>query len=88
MRVVVCICSRLGECLAVPSVLVADSDVVSGVVVIADCKMECIGTGATILVGIVEGVCTRGSVIVVVPSVGIAGILVERLVCALIDCQV
>ena len=55
---VVGVCSRLGECLAVPSVLVAGSDVVSGVVVIADCKMECIGTGATILVGIVEGVCT------------------------------
>ena len=85
---VVGVCTGLGECLAVPSVLVAGSDVVSGVVVIADCKMECIGTGATILVGIVEGVCTRGSVIVVVPSVGIAGILVERLVCALIDSEV
>ena len=85
---VVGISSGLSVCLAVPSVLVTGSDVVSGVVVIADCKMECIGTGATILVGIVEGVCTRGSVIVVVPSVGIAGILVERLVCALIDCQV
>jgi len=86
--VVVGVCSRLGECLAVPDVLVAGGDIVSGVVVITDCKMECISTGATILVGIVEGVCTRGSVIVVVPSVGIAGILVERLVCALIDCQV
>ena len=85
---VVGISSGLSVCLAVPSVLVTGSDVVSGVVVIADCKMECIGTGATILVGIVEGVCTRGSVIVVVPSVGIAGILVERLVCASIDCQV
>ena len=58
MRVVVVISSGLGECLAVPCVLVAGGDVVSGVVVIADCKMECIGTGATILVGIVEGVCT------------------------------
>ena len=85
---VVGISSGLSVCLAVPSVLVAGGDVECGVVVIADCKMECIGTGATILVGIVEGVCTRGSVIVVVPSVGIAGILVERLVCALIDCQV
>ena len=85
---VVGISSGLSVCLAVPSVLVAGSDVVSGVVVITDCKMESIGTGATMLVGIVEGVCTRGSVIVVVPSVGIAGILVERLVCALIDCQV
>ena len=55
---VVVISSGLGECLAVPCVLVAGGDVVSGVVVIADCKMECIGTGATILVGIVEGVCT------------------------------
>ena len=85
---VVGISSGLSVCLAVPSVLVAGSDVVSGVVVIADCKMESIGTEATLLVGIVEGVCTRGSVIVVVPSVGIAGILVERLVCALIDGKV
>ena len=58
MRVVVCICSRLGECLAVPCVLVAGGDVVSGVVVIANREMERVGAGATILVGIVEGVCT------------------------------
>ena len=55
---VVGISSGLGECLAVPDVLAAGSDVESGVVVIADCKMECIGTGATILVGIVEGIYT------------------------------
>ena len=59
----------MGECLAVPSILVAGSDVVSGVVVITDCKMESIGTGATILVGIVEGVGARGVVIVVMPVV-------------------
>ena len=85
---VVGISSGLSVCLAVPSVLVAGSDVVSGVAVIADYKMESIGTEATLLVGIVEGVCTRGSVIVVVPSVGIAGILVERLVCAVVDGKV
>ena len=55
---VVSIRSGLSVCLAVPSVLVAGGDVVCGVVVITDCKMESIGTGATILVGIVEGVCT------------------------------
>ena len=55
---VVGVCTGLGECLAVPDVLVAGGDIVSGVVVITDCKMESIGTGATILVGIVEGVCT------------------------------
>ena len=88
MRVVVGVCSRLGECLAVPCVLVAGGDVVCSVVVIANREMECIGTGATLFVGIVEGVCTRGSVIVVVPSVGIAGILVERLVCAVVDGKV
>ena len=55
---VVGIRTGLSVCLAVPSVLVAGSDVVSGVVVIADCKMECVSAGATILVGIVEGVCT------------------------------
>ena len=69
MRVVVCICSRLGECLAVPCVLVAGGDVVSGVVVITDCKMKCIGTGAVFFIGIVESVGARGSVSVVVPSV-------------------
>ena len=66
---VVGVCTGLGECLAVPSVLVAGSDVVSGVVVITDCKMESIGTGATMLVGIVEGVNAGGGVRVVVPVV-------------------
>ena len=66
---VVGVCTGLGECLAVPDVLVAGSDVVSGVVVITDCKMESIGTGATMLVGIVEGVNAGGGVKVVVPVV-------------------
>ena len=55
--------------MTVPSVLVAGCDIVSGVAVIADCKMESIGTGATLLVGIIEGVCTGSVVIVVVPVV-------------------
>ena len=66
---VVGISSGLSVCLAVPSVLVAGSDVVSGVVVITDCKMESIGTGATMLVGVIEGVGAGSSVSVVVPSV-------------------
>ena len=66
---VVGVCSGLGVCLAVPGVLVAGGNVVCGVVVIANCKMECIGIGATLLVGIVEGVYAGGSVCVVVPSV-------------------
>ena len=83
---VVGICTGLRVCLAVPDVLVAGGDVVSGGVVIANRKMKCISTGATILVGIVECVCAGGVVIVVVPSVCVAGILVERLVCAVVDC--
>ena len=55
---VVGICTGLGECLAVPSVQIACGDVVSGVIVIADHEVECVSAGATILVGIVEGVCT------------------------------
>ena len=85
---VVGVCSGLGECLAVPCVLVAGGDVVSGVVVIADCKMECIGTRATLLVDIVEGVGARGVVIVVMPCIGIAGILKDVLVCAVVDGKV
>ena len=54
---VVGVCSGLGVCLAVPGVLVAGGNVVCGVVVIANCKMECIGTRATLLVDIIEGVC-------------------------------
>ena len=46
------------------------------------------GTGATLFVGIVEGVCTRGSVSVVVPSVGIAGILEDALMGAVVDGKV
>ena len=66
---VVGVCSRLGECLAVPSVQVAGGDIVGCIAVITDCKMESICTGATLLIGVVEGVDAGGSVIVVVPSV-------------------
>ena len=55
---VVGISSGLGECLTVPCVLVAGGDVECGVVVIANREMERVGTGATILVGIVEGIYT------------------------------
>ena len=54
---VVGVCSGLGECLAVPDVLVAGGDIVGCIAVITDCKMESIGTGATLLVDIIEGVC-------------------------------
>ena len=74
---VVGISSGLGECLAVPDVLVAGGDIVSGVAEITDCEMECVSAGATLLVEIIEGVNARGGVIVVVPSVGVASILCE-----------
>ena len=54
---VVGVCSGLSVCLAVPSVLVAGGDIVGCIAVITDCKMESIGTGATLLVDIIEGVC-------------------------------
>ena len=82
---VVGVCSGLGVCLTIPSVLVASSDVVCGVVVIADCKMECIGAGASLLVCVIEGVDAGGGVSVVVPSIGVAGILIDRLECAVVD---
>ena len=85
---VVGVCSGLSVCLAVPSVQVAGIDVVSGVVVIADREVECIGTRATLLVEIIEGVNAGGGVRVVVPSVGVTGILCERLVCAVVDGKV
>ena len=85
---VVCVCAGLSVCLTVPCVLVAGGDVVNGVVVIADREVECIGAGATLLVGVVEGVNAGGVVIVVMPCIGIAGILVERLVSAVVDCQI
>ena len=85
---VVGVCSGLRVCLAVPDVLVAGGNVVCGVVVIADNKMESIGTGAVFFISIVEGVDARGGVSVVVPSVGVAGILGERLVCAVVDGKV
>ena len=66
---VIGVCTGSGECLTVPSILVASSDVVSRVAVIIDCKMECVSAGATILVGIVEGIDTRRVVIVVMPVV-------------------
>ena len=69
MRVVVGECAGLSVCLAVPSVLVAGSDVVSGVAVIADYKMESIGTGATLFVGVIEGVDARGVIFVLMPVI-------------------
>ena len=85
---VVGVCAGLSVCLAVPCVLVAGGDVVCGVIVIADCKMECVGTGASLLVGVVESVNARGGVRVVVPGVGVTGILVERLACSVVDSEV
>ena len=85
---VVGISSGLSVCLAVPSVLVAGGDMVSGVIVIADCKMESIGTGAVFFISIVEGVDARGGVSVVVPSVGVAGILEDALMGAVVDSKV
>ena len=55
---VVGIRTGLGKCLAVPCILVAGGDVVSGVIVIADREVECVSAGATLLVGVIEGVCT------------------------------
>ena len=40
------------------------------------------------LVEIIDGVNARGGVSVVVPSVGVAGILKEALVCTVVDCKV
>ena len=85
---VVGVCAGLGECLAVPSVLVAGGDVECGVVMITDCKMESIGTGAVFFIGIVESVGARRVGIVVIPCIGIAGILEEVLVGAVVDGEV
>ena len=85
---VVGICTGLRVCLAVPDVLVAGGDVVSGGVVIANREMERVGAGATLLVEVVKGVNAGGSVCVVVPSVRVAGIMVERLLCTVIDGKV
>ena len=51
---VISVCTGLSVCLTVPSVLVAGGDVESCVAVIADYKMESIGTGATLFVGVIE----------------------------------
>ena len=72
---VVGISSGLSVCLAVPSVLVAGGDIVSGVIVIADCKMESIGTGAVFFIGIVESVGARRVVRGAMPSIAVAGLL-------------
>ena len=69
LRVVVSIRAGLSVCLAVPRVLVAGGDIVSGVIVIADCKMESISTGATLLVGVIESVDARGVKKVLMPVV-------------------
>ena len=74
---VVGISSGLSVCLTVPSVLVAGGDIVGCIAVITDCKMESVCAGATLLVGVIEVVGARGCVSVVVPRVGVTGILVE-----------
>ena len=66
---VVGVCSGLGECLAVPCVLVAGGDIVGCIAVITDCKMESIGTGATLFVGVIEGVDARGVIFVLMPVI-------------------
>ena len=66
---VVGIRTGLGECLAVPSVQVAGGDIVGCIAVITDCKMESIGTGATLFVGVIEGVDARGVIFVLMPVI-------------------
>ena len=69
MRVIVSIRAGLSVCLAVPRVLVAGGDIECGVIVITDREVERVGTGATMLGGVIECVCAGSSVSVVVPSV-------------------
>ena len=66
---VVGISSGLSVCLAVPRVLVAGGDIECGVIVITDREVERVGTGATLLVSVIEGVNAGGGVSVVVPVV-------------------
>ena len=66
---VIGVCTGLRVCLAVPDVLVAGGNVVSGVVVIADCEVERVGAVATLLVGVIEVVGARRVVIVLMPVV-------------------
>ena len=69
LRVVVSIRAGLSVCLAVPRVLVAGGDIVGCIAVITDCKMESIGTGATLFVGVIEGVDARGVIFVLMPVI-------------------
>ena len=66
---VVGVCTGLSVCLAVPSVQVAGGDIVGCIAVITDCKMERIGTGATLFVGVIEGVDARGVIFVLMPVI-------------------
>ena len=75
-------------CCAVPCVLITSCHIVCGVFVLTDIEVESVSAGASIIVCIVIGVNATLSIVDFVPRELFTGILVIRVVGAVIDCQV
>ena len=88
LTMVKCICSGCSIGCAVPCVLVTSCHIVSSVVMLIDVEVESICTRAAIDVSIVVGVGADLIVDDIMPSVLLTGILVIRVVGAVIDCEV
>ena len=82
------ICTRSCECRAIPSILITGSHIVCGVIVLGDCEVQGVCTLASIIVCIGVSICTALSVVDIVPCILFASILMEGVICAVIDCEV
>ena len=80
--------ARSCECRTIPSILITGSHIVCSVIVLGDCEVQGVSAGAAIIICIVVGVCATLSIVDFVPRELFTGILVIRVVGAVIDCEV
>ena len=74
--------------LIVPVVGVAGSDMIGCIVVVANCQMQSVCAWAVVGVDVVVCVCACLSISAVVPCKDFAGILVVRIVRAMVGCEI
>ncbi len=82
------ICTRSCECRTIPSILITGSHIVCSVIVLGDSEVQGVSAWASIIVCIGESICTALSVVDVVPCILFASILMEGVICAVMDYEV
>ena len=88
LTVVVCVNAANGVVLSVPVVGVAACDVVGGIVMVANCQEQGVGTWTVVSIEVVVSICACLRIWSFVPSERFTGILIVCIVCADVDCKV